>query len=539
MDAFREMRTMMKDFLWWRDGVIYQIYPRSFKDNNGDGIGDLPGITSELDYLQDLGVDAIWLSPINPSPDKDFGYDISDYENIDPKFGTLQDFDNLVAEAHQRNIRIIMDGVFNHTSSEHPWFKQSRSGRDNPYRDWYIWRPPKPNGKKPNNWQSVFGGDGWEFDPASGEYYFHMFVKEQPDLNWRNPAVPRAILEVLRFWLDRGVDGFRLDVFNGYYKHPDLLDNPTKFGIRGFDRQYHVNDSSQPEMMPFLADLRKLLDAYPERYAVGESFLRTSEQAAAFMSETALHAAFDFEFLEQPFRAPKLLKAIQNWERALGEAKHPNYVLNNHDNPRTATRYHFAEDDVQAKLAIMLLCTLRGTPYLYYGEEIGMRDIHLSRSEILDPPGKKFYPFYKGRDGCRSPMQWDASPYAGFSSAKPWLPVHPDYLTRNVKSQGADPNSLFNFYKKMLAFRKETPVFARGTWQHHPLPDRNSIAYSRAYQQQEYLVVLNFASGAAAATLPAEGNYSVSLSTHETAPPCSQAQISLRPYEGVILKREP
>jgi alpha-glucosidase len=529
---------MVNDFLWWRDGVIYQIYPRSFNDSNGDGIGDLPGISAKLDYLQDLGVDAIWLSPINPSPDKDFGYDISNYEDIDPKFGTLQDFDKLVSEAHQRDIRVIMDGVYNHTSNEHPWFKQSRSSKDNPYRDWYIWRPARPNGKKPNNWQSVFGGDGWEFDPATGEYYFHMFVKEQPDLNWRNPAVPRAILEAIRFWLDRGVDGFRLDVFNAYFKHPDLPDNPPKFGIRGFDRQHHIHDSSQPEMMPFLADLRELLDAYPERYAVGESFLRTSKQAAEYMGENALHAAFDFDFLHQPFRARNFLQAIQNWEDALGKEKHPNFVLNNHDNPRTATRYRFSESDVQGKLAMLLLCTLRGTPYLYYGEEIGMRDIQLSRSEILDPPGKKFYPFYKGRDGCRSPMQWDAQVNAGFSSARPWLPVHPNYINRNVEKQLADPDSLLNFYRKILAYRKHTPAFARGEWHPHLLENRNLLAYRRTYQQEEYLVILNFSSGTTSVSLPVEQKFTAVISTGGRKSETVENQMSFDAYEGIILQRE-
>jgi alpha-glucosidase len=529
---------MGKEFLWWRDGVIYQIYPRSFYDSNHDGIGDLPGITSKLDYLQNLGIDAIWLSPIYPSPDKDFGYDINDYEAIDPKFGTLADFDQLVREAHTKGIRVVLDGVFNHTSDQHSWFQKSRSSRDNPYRDWYIWREGLPGGKKPNNWQSVFGGDGWEYDPATDEYYFHLFLKEQPDLNWRNPAVPRAILEVMRFWLDRGVDGFRLDVFNAYFKHKDLPDNPRKFGIRGFDRQKHLYDVSQPEMLPFLQEMRTLLDAYPERYAIGETFLESPEGAAAYMGEHALHAAFNFDFLKQPLRARSFLQSIQIWENVLGPDRWPNYVLNNHDNPRSTTRYRMDDTDIQAKLAALLLLTLRGTPFLYYGEEIGMRDIHLSRREILDPPGRKFWPIYTGRDGCRSPMQWDASRHAGFGTAKPWLPLHPDYGTRNVEYQETEPDSLLRFYQSLLRFRKENPVLQHGTWDSVPCPNRNILVYLRADQETRLLIILNFSPSIAEYSFKEEGvNWNIVFSNHTNQPESPADIIRLEPYQGVILRQ--
>lgn len=482
---------METDFLWWRDGIIYQIYPRSFCDSNGDGIGDLNGITSKLDYLQELGVDAIWLSPIHPSPDKDFGYDISDYEAIDPKFGTLDDFDHLIAEAHVRNIHVILDGVYNHTSDQHPWFQKSRSSKQNPYRDWYLWRPGKDGGK-PNNWQSIFGGDGWQFDEKTGEYYFHMFVKEQPDLNWRNPAVPRAILEAIRFWLDRGVDGFRLDVFNAYFKHADLLDNHPKLGLRGFDRQHHIHDVSQPEMLPFLADLRTLLDAYPQRYSVGETFLATPENAARYMGDHALHAAFNFEFTERPWSSAGFMRSIKNWESALQDGRWPNYVLNNHDTPRSTSRYHMDEDDQQAKLAAFLLLTLRGTPFLYYGEEIGMRDLRIRRSEIMDPVGKKFWPFHTGRDGCRSPMQWNATTQAGFSTGKPWLRVHENTSQRNVDSQLADPQSLLHFYRNLIAFRKNSKALTQGDWKPLAHIPEKILAYSRICPEQELIVLLKF-----------------------------------------------
>ncbi len=528
---------MIHDFLWWRDGVIYQIYPRSFCDSNGDGIGDLPGITSKLEYLQTLGVDAIWLSPIYPTPDKDFGYDISDYEAIDPRFGTLADFDSLLKEAHHRGIRVIMDGVFNHTSDQHPWFQQSRSGRDNPYRDWYLWRPPAPNGKKPNNWQSVFGGDGWEYDPATEESYFHLFLKEQPDLNWRNPAVQRAILEVMRFWLDRGVDGFRLDVFNAYFKQENMADNPPKFGLRGFDRQRHLHDISQPEMIPFLERLRALFDSYPERYLIGETFLEPPDRAATYMGEQALHGAFNFDFLEQPWNAERFLSSIRTWENVLGEGRWPNYVLNNHDNPRSTTRYRMAEDDAQAKLAAMFLLTLRGTPFLYYGEEIGMRDIRLARDEIMDPPGKKYWPFYIGRDGCRSPMQWNRKTYGGFSPGKPWLPIHPKYSSRNVENQLSDPESILSFYQQMLRFRKANPVLQHGEWKPIAISSRKMLSYLRADETTSLLVLLNFSPVSIKYALPNPATgWKIRLSNRKVGTTLTQGIIELAAYQGIILE---
>jgi alpha-glucosidase len=519
----------MKDYLWWRDGVIYQIYPRSFADSNGDGLGDLAGIISRLDYLADLGIDAIWLSPFYPTPDKDFGYDISNYVDVDPRFGTLADFDWLVAEAHRRDIRVILDLVLNHTSDQHSWFLESRSSRDNPKRDWYIWRD------QPNNWQASFGGQAWEYDPVTGQYYLHLFTKEQPDVNWRNPEVRKAQLDVFRFWMERGVDGFRLDVFNAYFKQPDLPDNPPKFGLRGFDRQRHIYDIDRPEMMPFLNEMRLLLDSYPERYAVGETYIATPQKTVSYCGPDKLHAAFSFDFtslnLVFPWNAHWVMEQVIKREDTFNAAGvWPTTVMSNHDLPRTASRYARGENDSQAFLAMTLLLTLRGTPFMYYGEEIGMRDIHLRRSEILDPPGKKYWPIYKGRDGCRSPMQWNDSNFAGFSTAKPWLPVHPNYIRRNVTSQQADPDSLFNFTKKLLALRKEIPALRRGDF--IPLETRSGmLAYLRRTEEQSVLVATNFSERNVKLTLP-DGDWRVLLTTAKS----SSGTLSPREIQILILE---
>jgi alpha-glucosidase len=495
---------MKTDYLWWRDGVIYQIYPRSFADSNGDGIGDLNGITGKLDYLADLGVDGLWLSPINPSPDKDFGYDVSDYFDIDPKYGTLSDFDHLLKEAHKRKLHIIMDLVLNHTSDQHTWFKESRSSRDNPYRDWYIWRE-NPRGKKypPNDWQSVFGGKAWQYDEKTEQWYYHMFVKEQPDLNWRNPEVYNKMMDVFRFWLDRGVDGFRLDVFNNYFKDEQFRNNPIKLGIRPFDQQRHVYDTDQPEIMKVVKDIRDILDGYKnkyavgdvrmETYAVGETYMVTDNDAVKFSGEGKLHANFDFSFTKSPWNAWNFHQAILRWDKALTMNNiWPNYVLNNHDVPRSASRFTLCEKDDRLKVAAAMLLTLRGTPFLYYGEEIGMRDIHLKRSELQDPVGIHYWPVPVGRDGCRSPMQWNDGKNAGFGDGKPWLKVHPNYHKRNVAAQEKDENSLLCFYKKLLAIRKATPALQKGMFIPLTYIPRAILAYSRVYEDQTVLVVLNF-----------------------------------------------
>jgi alpha-glucosidase len=526
----------MNDFLWWKDGVIYQIYPRSFADNNGDGLGDLSGIISHLDYLVDLGIDAIWLSPIYPSPDMDFGYDVSDYCSVDPRFGNLADFDRLVAQAHLRGIHVILDMVMNHTSDQHGWFKQSRSSRANPKRDWYIWQD------HPNNWQASFGGKAWEKDTLTGQYYLHLFTKEQPDVNWRNPEVRSALLDVFRFWLERGVDGFRLDVFNAYFKHPAFPDNPPKLGLRGFDRQSHIYDMDQPEMMSLLKELRTLLDSYHERYAVGETYLVTPQKTVSYCGSDKLHAAFSFDFTTitselavalkiYPWNPAWILKKIRSRERVFSAAGvWPTNVMSNHDLPRAASRYARGENDAQARIAMALLLTLRGTPFIYYGEEIGMRDIHLNSSEILDPSGRTYWPIYKGRDGCRSPMQWNDRPFAGFSSVNPWLPVNPDYIIRNVVTQQADPESLINFTKSLLHLRKEYPALRHGDFV--PLESGpGTLAFLRSTPEQTMLVALNF-KGRLAKFAPPQGKWELLFSSHADS---NGAVASLEPYEVKLL----
>jgi alpha-glucosidase len=526
----------MEDFLWWRDGVIYQIYPRSFADSNRDGIGDLRGIRSHLDYLAALGVSALWLSPFYPTPDEDFGYDISDHRAVDPRFGTLQDFDDLLAAAHQRNIRIILDLVLNHTSDQHPWFLESRSSRDNPKADWYIWKDSIPN-----NWRSVFGGQGWTYDPQRGQYYYHMFLPEQPDVNWRNPEVRHAQLDVVRFWLERGADGFRLDVFNVYFKDDRLRSNPSKPGLRAFDRQQHIYDVDRPEMIPLLQELRDLLDAYPERYAVGETFLSTPAKIAEYVGPQALHAAFNFEFTASPLQADRLLHHLQDWydlERRKGIW--PTHVLSNHDVPRTATRHGRGEDDARLKLMMALLLTQRGTPFLYYGEELGMRDIHLRRGQILDPAGRHYWPFYVGRDGCRSPMQWDSSRFAGFSRVTPWLPVHRNYSRRNVEAQHSDPDSLLNFTRALIQLRKDRSALRAGEFVALPAMPRDSLIYFRRDAGETLLVALNFTNRSMRLPLPAprEGSsWQLLLSSHASPPPHLQEnEPVLRGYEACLLK---
>lgn len=486
--------------LWWQDGVIYQIYPRSFADANGDGVGDLRGIIAHLDYLNDgtpdsLGVDAIWLSPIYPSPAFDFGYDVSDYCAIDPLFGTMDDFDELLREAHRRGIRVIMDLVLNHTSHRHPWFVESRASRDNPRRDWYIWRDGRTSRRPPNNWQSVFGGPAWTWDEATGQYYLHSFLPEQPDLNWRNPQVRQALLDVVRFWLDRDVDGFRLDVCDRYYKDEQLRDNPFKPGLRAYDRQRRLYNIHQPETHEALKTMRLLLDEYPERMAVGEV---EQDKALRYYGDSSdeLNLVFNFAFLGCPWRAGCFHGVIAAWEEALSPGDWPCWTLSNHDVTRHYSRYAAGpQTESRARVAAALLLTLRGTPFLYYGEEIGMRQGRLRRSQILDPPGRRYWPLYKGRDGTRTPMQWGDTPVAGFSSGqslKPWLPVNSDYPRVNVAAQRADPGSLLTFYRQLVWLRKRTPALRHGDYRPLLARPTDALAFLRQTGSQTVLVLLNF-----------------------------------------------
>ena len=489
---------MTENKLWWKNGIVYQIYPRSFQDTNDDGIGDLAGIIQHLDYLQDLGIDAIWFSPINPSPDVDFGYDVADYHTIDPKFGNLQDFERLLQEAHKRDLRIIMDLVLSHSSDQHRWFQESRKSKDNPYHDWYIWRDPAPDGGYPNNWLSIFGGSAWEYDENLGQYYYHAFAKGQPDLNWHNLEVRSTLLDVFRYWLDKGVDGFRLDVFNNYFQDVLFRDNPRNEGfsirkaLRKFDAYDHIYDSNQPEMIGVVEDIRKIMDSYPQRYVVGETYLVSSAQARTYIGEKRLHAGFDYAFCNSPFSARAYGKEIQYWDALHGDDAWPNYFFNNHDTPRSTTRFAKGESDAIPKLLLAMQLTVRGTPYLYYGEEIGMRDVSLARSQIQDPVGKRYWPFNKGRDGCRAPMQWSAKPNAGFTNGEPWLPLNKDYPVRNVESQSASPASMLAFYKSLIQLRRAHPALNAGNLEMVQVDNEDLLVYRRQAGDEKMLIVLNF-----------------------------------------------
>jgi alpha-glucosidase len=519
--------------LWWRDGIIYQIYPRSFADANNDGIGDLPGITSKLDYLNWLGVEAIWLSPIYPSPMADFGYDVSNYHDVDPVFGSLADFDRLVSEAHARDIRIVMDMVMNHTSDQHPWFVESRSSRDNLRRDWYIWRDPN-NGKEPNNWEAIFGGKAWKYDERTGQYYLHLFTPEQPDLNWRNPQVKEALFNECRFWLDRGVDGFRLDVAHGLVKPIDLPNNPIKLGLRSYDRQDHAQHWNRPETHTIWKEFRQLLNQYPERMAVGEV---EADFAATYYGrgDDELHLAFNFALMRCSWDARAFYKVIVDWESKLPAGAWPCWVLNNHDNPRSITRYASGlVTDARAKVAATMLLTLRGTPFLYYGEEIGMHDGKIPRDEIVDPPGRKYWPFDRGRDGCRTPMLWNAASNAGFSTVKPWLRVNPDYATRNVEAERHDPQSLLNYYRALIALRRESPALRCGTFRALNRPI-DVFVYERESNGQRLLIALNFF--ARPAMLPLDSAWQLRLSSVNRPMAAFAFPMQLLPNEAIILEK--
>ncbi len=524
--------TTQNKSLWWRDGIIYQIYPRSFADSNGDGVGDLPGITSRLDYLQWLGVDAIWLSPIYPSPMADFGYDVSNYHDIDPAFGTLADFDRLVTEAHARGIHVVLDMVMNHTSNQHPWFIESRSSRDNAKRDWYIWRDGR-NGREPNNWEAVFGGKAWTWDERNGQYYLHLFLPEQPDLNWRNPQVKKAMFDECRFWLDRGIDGFRLDVAHMFVKAEGLPDNPLDLGLRGYDRQQHFYHINQPETHVIWKEFRRMLDTYPEHMAVGEV---EPEGALDYYGhgQDELHLVFNFGLLHQGWHARSFYNVVADWEARLPSAAWPCWALGNHDVSRIAGRYvtgSFTEG--RLRVAAMMLLTLRGTPFIYYGEEIGMQEGNIPRAEIKDPPGRRYWPLNKGRDGCRTPMQWDSSPNAGFSAGKPWLRVNPDYGRLNVELQRANGRSLLDFYRQLIALRRESPALTRGTYR-SPLRPIDIWAYERAAEGQRMLVVLNFFSRPTEFELA--GRWRIRLSSEVQPDSTVSGSLILAPNEAVILE---
>ena len=487
---------------WWREAVIYQIYPRSFMDASGDGVGDLAGITGKLDHLSWLGVDAVWLSPIFPSPMVDFGYDIADYTDVDPIFGTFEDFEALLGEAHGRGMKVILDYVPTHTSSEHPWFVESRSSRENPKRDWYVWADPKPDGSRPNNWESAFGGPAWTFDSATGQYYLHLFDPAQPDLNWRNPEVREAMYEVLRFWFERGVDGFRIDVLWLLIKDEELRDNPPNPDWRPggwtWNKHLRVYSEDRPEVHEIVREMRAVADAYDDRLLIGEIYLPL-ERLLMYYGEDlkGVHLPFNFQLVTmEGWDARTVRRLVDDYEAALPEGAWPNWVLGNHDNPRIATRVGARG----TRLAAMLLLTLRGTPTLYYGDEIGMEYVPVPPEMAHDPEGKLF-PGH-GRDPYRTPMQWDASPNAGFTTGMPWLPVADDHATTNVEAQRGDPGSMLSLTRRLISLRRTTPALRSGSYEPAAGVPEGCFAFSRRLDGQEVFVALNFGAGEAEVHLP-------------------------------------
>ena len=459
---------------WWRGAVIYQIYPRSYQDSNGDGIGDLAGIIHRLPYIASLGVDAIWISPFFTSPMLDFGYDVSDYRDIDPMFGTLGDFDALVARAHELGVRVMIDLVLSHTSDQHNWFAESRASHDNPRANWYVWADAKPDGTPPTNWLSIFGGSAWQWDSERQQYYLHNFLASQPDLNFHEPAVQDALLDVARFWLDRGVDGFRLDTINFYFHDAQLRDNPPLAPedrnatiapeVNPYNFQDHKYDKNQPENLVFLERFRALMDEYQDIAAVGE--IGDGQYGLELMAQYTegtkrMHMCYSFDFLAPtPVTGNRAAKILQDFSQVAAESWSC-WAFSNHDVMRHASRWNLSEPAIRLHLALIL--ALRGSVCLYQGEELGLTEAYVAYEDLQDPYGKQFWPRYKGRDGCRTPMPWTTdSPNGGFSEVKPWLPVAMEHLPHAVTAQEANDDSILNFYRTMVAFRRMRRALSKG-----------------------------------------------------------------------------
>ena len=479
---------------WWQNAVFYEIYPRSFADSNNDGIGDLRGITSKLDYLKDLGVNAIWITPCFPSPQVDFGYDVSDYEAIDPMYGTMADFDTLVAEGKKRNIRVILDFVVNHTSDKHQWFVDSESSKTSAHRDWYIWRDGRGPGQPPNNWLSTFGTAAWTFDPKTNQYYYHYFYPEQPDLNWRNPAVEKAMLDVTRFWYKRGVAGFRLDAVDTLYEDPNLTDNPVlpgtdKFGRPNMEEKY---DKKLPEVHDAMRKLRSVADEYGS-VLIGETWTSNVNELKDYYGAKHDELQMPMDLMMTGFKGLSAEEYRKHIGAVNAAGQWPTYVITNHDIVRSYTRYADGKhnDDI-AKMMAALYLTLRGSAIMYYGEEIGMENNDPKRKEdVKDPIGKLGWPKEIGRDGERTPMQWNDSANAGFSKTKPWLPVPASAKTHNVADEMKDPTSVLSFYRELLRLRHTEPALLDGDYVSLDEDDPNVLAFLRRYKDEAILVVLN------------------------------------------------
>jgi alpha-glucosidase len=508
----------MSERTWWRDGVIYQVYPRSFADANGDGIGDLEGLRGKLPYLADLGVDAIWISPMYPSPMADFGYDVSDYRGVDPLFGDIEHMDAVIADAHALGLKVILDFVPNHSSDEHPWFRESRRSRDSVFRDWYLWRDPAPGGGPPNNWLSNFGGSAWTFDEHTGQYYLHLFLDKQPDLNWRHPALRATMLDSMRFWLRRGVDGFRVDVLYHVMKDEKFRDNPLNPDFReGIDsdanRFLPTHIADLPDTMEVVTAMRSVVDEFPDRVLIGELYLPL-ERIVAYYGDRLQGANLPFNFLliGAPWDARSIASLVERYEAALPVGGWPNWVLGNHDKPRIASRV----GDAQARIAAMLLLTLRGTPTMYYGDEIGMRDVAIPKTEVRDPfelnePGKGL-----GRDPQRTPMRWSGEPGAGFTTGVPWLRLGDDVATRNVATESTDPMSIWSLYRSLLWMRRASRALSAGSVRILGASDA-ALAYERIEGDDRIVVCLNFTEVAAGLPIDEPSGQCV-ISTHAGTP---------------------
>lgn len=555
---------------WWKESVVYQIYPRSFKDGNGDGTGDLPGIIQKLDYLKELGIDVVWLSPVYKSPNDDNGYDISDYRNIMDEFGTLADWEELLAGMHDRGIKLVMDLVVNHTSDEHPWFVQSRKSKDNPYRDYYIWRPTR-DGAEPNNWVSYFSGPAWQFDEATGEYYLHLFSRKQPDLNWENPKVRAEVFEMMRWWLDKGIDGFRMDVINMISKAPGLPDAAVVTNSRyQYGGQYFING---PRLLEFLHEMKQDVLSQYDILTVGETPSVTTQDAIAFTNEETgvLNMLFQFEHMdldadrggESSRRSVKrwslldLKRVMTRWQKDLENRGWNSIYLNNHDQPRSVSR--FGDDGpyrVQsAKLLATFIHMLQGTPYVYQGEEIGMtnvafaslvdyRDIetlNMAR-ELVEEQGMDLQAVLaivhaKSRDNARTPMQWDSSANAGFTIGVPWMKVNPNYPAINVKQALADPNSVFYTYQKLIQLRKSHPIIVYGAYDLILDDDEQIYAFTRTLEDERLLVILNFTPNTPVFNLPAHipvSKFVLLIGNYPVDPAEDIRQFRLRPFEARV-----
>jgi oligo-1,6-glucosidase len=557
---------------WWKESVVYQIYPRSFNDSDGDGIGDLRGIIQKLDYLKELGANVVWLSPVYKSPNDDNGYDISDYQDIMDEFGTLADWEELLAGMHQRGIKLVMDLVVNHTSDEHPWFQQSRQSKDNPYRDFYIWRPPKDE-QEPNNWASFFGGSAWQYDELTGEYYLHLFTKKQPDLNWENPKVRQAVYEMMHWWLQKGVDGFRMDVINLISKAPGLPDAPAVGGGRyQFDGRYFANG---PRLLEFLREMRQEVLSKYDILTVGETPLVNTQNGLDITHEEsgALNMVFQFQHMEldverdrvtakrsrKPWRLTELKEVMTRWQKDLAAGGWNSIYLDNHDQPRALSR--FGDDGryraESAKMLATFIHMLQGTPYIYQGDEIGMtnvafpsiadyRDVatHNMYRELVEGRGMSSESVMAmihatSRDNARTPMQWDDGPEAGFSTSEPWIKVNPNYTAINVEQALADPNSIFYYYQKLIRLRKEHPIIVYGTYDLILEDDEQIYAFTRTVADEQLLVMLNIKGETAVFTLPAHLDAShpeLLISNYDVDPDEDINQLTLQPYEARVYR---